>query len=97
MRRLDALRGALWARRIRQAGDITCRRVVELMTEYLEDALAPDERERFEVHLRHCDACARYLEQLRAAIAVLGAVPADEPDPAVREELVGFYRRFRRS
>ena len=92
---LDALRDALWARRIRRAGDITCRRVVELMTEYLEDALASDERERFEVHLRHCAACARYLEQLRGTVAMLGSVPADEPDPAVREELVGFYRRFR--
>ena len=43
------------------------------MTEYLEDALAPHERERFEVHLRHCDVCVRYLEQLRVTIAQCSA------------------------
>ncbi len=32
------------------AADLTCRELVELVTEYLEDALSPSERARFEAH-----------------------------------------------
>ena len=38
--------------------DLTCAEVVELVTEYLEGGLRPDERERFEEHLGVCDLCA---------------------------------------
>ena len=39
--------------------DLTCAEVVELVTEYLEGGLSPDERERFEEHLGVCDLCAK--------------------------------------
>ena len=35
--------------------DLTCAEVVELVTEYLEGGLSPDERERFEEHLGVCE------------------------------------------
>jgi anti-sigma factor RsiW len=65
------------------------------MTDYLEGALPPADRQRFEAHLEHCAACARYLEQLRTTIDVLAHTQRVEPDPTVREELVAFYRRYR--
>lgn len=45
---------------------MTCRQVVELMTEYLEEPLPAADRQRFEQHLVGCDGCIRYLEQLRS-------------------------------
>ena len=45
--------------------DITCRELVELVTDYLEGALAPADRARFEEHLEICDACVAYVEQIR--------------------------------
>ena len=62
--------------------ELACRDVVELVTAYLEHALAPTERERFEEHLVFCDGCSTYLDQMRATIAAIGrlapvALPAE--------------------
>jgi anti-sigma factor RsiW len=48
--------------------ELACRQVVELVTAYLDDALDPVDRERFEEHLVFCDGCANYLEQMRTTI-----------------------------
>jgi hypothetical protein len=40
--------------------DLTCRELVELITDYHERALPPDERIRVEQHLVVCSACTRY-------------------------------------
>jgi anti-sigma factor RsiW len=50
--------------------ELACREVVELVTAYLEDALDPSDRERFEEHLVFCDGCSNYLEQMRGTILI---------------------------
>ena len=72
--------------------ELTCREFVELVTDYLEGALPATERARFEAHLADCDACPRYLEQMRRTIRLAGALTEDRITPAAREELL---RRFR--
>ena len=72
-----------------------CRDVVELMTDYLEGALSPGDRARFEEHISGCDGCTAYLEQLRRTRRVLGSL-ADEPVPAALEaELLYAFRTWR--
>ena len=51
--------------------DLTCQQLVELVTDYLEDALGPRERARFEAHVAGCEGCDAYLDQMRATIALL--------------------------
>ena len=41
--------------------ELTCRELVELVTDYLEDRLPAHERARFEAHLGECAACAAYV------------------------------------
>ncbi len=75
--------------------DLVCQQAVELMTDYLEEALTRRQRRRLERHLRDCPHCRAYLQQLRITIVALG-VPSDEaPDPATREALIDLYRRYR--
>jgi anti-sigma factor RsiW len=50
---------------------LSCRQVVELITDYLEDALEPAARADFDAHIAACDGCPIYLEQMRATIALL--------------------------
>ena len=61
--------------------DITCRELVELVTDYLEGALAPADRTRFEEHLRICKPCVAYVEQIRLTIAAGGAIGAGAARP----------------
>jgi anti-sigma factor RsiW len=74
---------------------LVCRDAVELMTEYLEGAMSPEEQARFEAHLARCDACTAYLDQMRATIGLLGHLPADHLPDVVVDELVDLYRRHR--
>jgi anti-sigma factor RsiW len=49
-----------------------CKEFVELVTDYLDGALAAADKLRFEAHLEHCPWCGRYFEQMRVTISVVG-------------------------
>ena len=69
---------------------------VELVTDYLEGALGWRTRRRFEQHLAACEACHRYLDQMRETLALLGTVPADSLSPEAQSTLLDAFRDFRR-
>jgi anti-sigma factor RsiW len=70
---------------------LSCQELVELVTDYLEGALAPSERERFEAHLAECPGCDLYVEQMRTTIALVGA----SADLESRPEVSGLLEAFR--
>ena len=57
---------------VAQAAELlACKQLVELVAEYLDDALPPLVRARFEEHLASCDGCTTYLSQTQQIIAEL--------------------------
>lgn len=61
--------------------DLTCREVVELLSDHLDEALPAELSGRIRDHLTGCDGCTRYLHQLREVIDAVGHLtPADLPD-----------------
>jgi hypothetical protein len=60
--------------------EMTCHELVELVTTYLEGAMPPEERVRFEAHRQGCRGCETYVSQVRLTVSVLGQLrpPADE-------------------
>ena len=76
--------------------DITCREIVELVSDYVEGMLGPDEREAVEMHLNLCDGCTDYLRQVRVSIGLTGMLPAELLPPELEEELCAAFRSFRR-
>ena len=77
--------------------ELTCQELVELVTDYLEHALPPEDRVRFDAHLRECDPCVEYLAQMRATVSVVGRLPEEEIGPQVRQHLLGHFRSWKRS
>ena len=75
-----------------QAEDLTCAELVELVTDYLEDALPAEERARFEEHLTICEGCFNYVDQMRTTIVLTGRLRVDDLSPEVAAELVGAFR-----
>jgi len=60
--------------------ELTCRELVELVTEELEGALPAAQRARYLAHLATCVGCTGHVEQLHATLRVLRAlrdVPQD--------------------
>lgn len=74
---------------------LVCSEVVELVTDYLEGALSPTDRARFEAHLAGCEGCTRYVEQIRATIALTGAVDEDDLSDEAKAELLDAFRDWR--
>jgi predicted anti-sigma-YlaC factor YlaD len=74
---------------------IECRDLVELVTDYLEDALLGPERARLEEHLAGCEGCTRYLEQMRITIRLSGMLTEDAIPLEGRDELLGVFRSWR--
>jgi anti-sigma factor RsiW len=78
----------------RRRRDLACREAVELVTDYLEGALSPADRERLEGHLAACPHCTEYLAQMRRTLDLLGRIEPEALDPDVQDELVALYRRW---
>jgi anti-sigma factor RsiW len=70
--------------------DLSCQELVELVTDYFEDALAPTERARFDAHVAECPGCELYVEQMRTTIALAGASAGLESRPEVSGLLEAF-------
>jgi anti-sigma factor RsiW len=81
--------------RFRPRRDVVCRETVELVTDYLENALSQARRRRFEEHLAHCPDCPEYLTQMRAIVALAGSITPDDLTPRMRQEFNSLYRRWR--
>jgi hypothetical protein len=70
--------------------------MVELMTDYLEDAMSTQTRERFERHLAGCDGCSNYLGQLREVIRATGMITEDQIPADRKNELLSAFRDWHR-
>jgi anti-sigma factor RsiW len=67
---------------------MTCRELAEFVGAYLSGELEPAARVEFDRHLAECEACVSYLDSYRSTVDAGKAAFADEPVPAVPEELV---------
>ena len=75
---------------------LTCQELVELVTNYLEGALSPAERMRFEAHVGQCSHCPTYLDQMRTTIRLLGKLTTEAVSPAARHKLLVRFRDWKR-
>ena len=76
---------------------VSCQEVVELVTDYLEGALSPDEAALFEQHLNFCDGCDWYVDQMRTTIATVGRIEPAEVPADMQERLLAAFRDRERS
>ena len=75
--------------------ELTCKELVEIVTDYLEDRLPPAERQRFEQHLLACEGCANYLDQMRQTIRMVGRLSEESITASTRERLLRACRDWK--
>jgi anti-sigma factor RsiW len=81
---------------IRPVEALSCQELVELVTDYLEGALSPEEHERFEAHVDTCGGCRQYLEQMRETIRLTGTLGANGLSPEAEDALLHAFRDWKR-
>lgn len=77
--------------------ELTCRELVELVTDYLEGALPPEDAARFERHLAVCPGCTTYVEQIRETVRQTGRLREDDLRPEARDALLAQFRNWKDS
>jgi anti-sigma factor RsiW len=82
-------------RRRSRSRALVCQEVVELVTDYLEDALSAADRRRLEEHLAGCPHCTEYLAQMRETIRLAGRLTPEDLTPDMTSELTDLYRLWR--
>ena len=75
--------------------ELSCKELVELVTDYLEATLPAEQRARFERHLSYCGPCTHYVQQMRLTIKTLGKLTEDDLDPQARDELLRAFRDWK--
>lgn len=74
------------------AEHVPCIEVVELLSDYIEGALDEPTVQRIEAHLELCPPCVLYLEQLRATIRQVAALPAPTLSAAAVAQVEAAFR-----
>jgi anti-sigma factor RsiW len=75
--------------------EMTCKELVEVVTDYLEGELSAVDRRRFEEHLEECPYCRIYLEQMRTTIRTLGRLSEESIPRDARAELLNAFRDWK--
>jgi anti-sigma factor RsiW len=74
--------------------DLACRRVVEMVTDYLEGRLDTEAQMQLEQHLVLCDACVTFIEQNRALVSALRALAPRTAQPEARQAALRAFRKL---
>lgn len=71
---------------------LACCEAREGLTEYLENALPPEQRQGFETHLASCVDCRHFLQQLQATTQALSALPGEQMPAEMKQTLLQALR-----
>jgi anti-sigma factor RsiW len=74
---------------------LTCRELVELVTEYLDGGLSRRDRARFDAHIADCGNCTRYLQQFRETIRLTGTLREDDLSIEAAATLLAQFEAWR--
>jgi predicted anti-sigma-YlaC factor YlaD len=76
--------------------EMTCKELVEVVTDYLEGHMPVDRRRLFDDHLSSCSACRAYIAQMRVTIQLIGTLREDDVSVEARDALLDVLRGWKR-
>ena len=76
--------------------EMTCRQLVELVTEDSEGALSPPDRARFRAHLETCPHCLTYVEQMRQTAKALRSLQGGALPESMTDDLLRLFRAWKK-
>ena len=81
---------------LRNRKKLTCRELVELVTDYLDGSLSRRDRARFEAHIAACGNCTQYVEQFRETIRLTGTLRETDVSPEAEAALLAQFEAWKR-
>jgi len=81
---------------LRNRKKLSCRELVELVTDYLDGTLSRRDRARFDAHLAACANCTQYVEQFLETIRLTGTLSESDVSPEAAEALLAQFAEWKR-
>lgn len=72
--------------------EMACKELIDVLSEYLDGSLPPDDRRRLEVHLDECPYCVNYVMQMKETIDAMGGVSLESLVPEKQGEVLEAFR-----
>lgn len=76
---------------------INCKETVELITDYLEQALLPELEAEVKTHLATCPGCTIYLDQMQQTIQTLRQLTDETVSEETKQALVERFQAWQNS
>ena len=77
--------------------DLACQQLVELLSDYLDETLADDDRRRVVAHLGACDGCTAALAQMRETIRVASGLSEEVIADPARDRIRDTFRHWQQA
>ena len=74
---------------------MTCKELVELVTDYLEGKLQAVDMARFEEHIATCEGCTAYLDQMRRTIQEMSYIHEEALTSQQWQDLLEIFRDWK--
>jgi len=74
---------------------LTCKEVVELVTDYLEGLMSEEDRLRFDEHLAVCEGCDTYVHQMRETVRLTGILTEEQVPEDQKQALRSAFRGWK--
>ena len=71
----------------RKGPEIECGHVRDLSSDFIDDELDEDERDRMRKHLQWCGLCMAFINTLRATVGLLRSTDTSEPPSALKDRI----------
>jgi predicted anti-sigma-YlaC factor YlaD len=75
---------------------LTCQELTEVLTDYLEGVMPPEDVARFEAHLGVCDGCVTYVDQMRQTIRTVRELRPEDVEATAPDDLLAAFRAWKR-
>ncbi len=72
---------------------VTCRQMVELLSDYVDGDLSPKLQRRLAAHLKGCEPCTAFLRTFKQTQAIARASHGEDMPPELRQRLHSFLRK----
>ncbi len=75
---------------------LTCQELTEVLTDYLEGVMPPEERARFDAHLALCEGCVHYVTQMRQTVEAVHQLHPSDVEASAPDALLEAFRAWQR-